>query len=239
MPSASSAARTARAIATASGESPCTQRDAATTCTKVPVDGVDSTVADEADRARRDRFRGVEQGTRSAPGNEGAVRPVAAVEERLVHEGQARAERGTLDLAGQAQHGKGSAQPIGERGDRRDDRVGLRRVGADRVIQRAVRLDVADVGSARDECGELCGDAARELGRVDRDRDAAEVRPVGVGRVRADRDPEPLSAVDRLPHRGGIARVTAAGDARARDHREHRLVVGGRARRRRSRRGRR
>ena len=162
MPSASSAARTARAIATASGESPCTQRDAASTRDERAVDRLDHALADEAHRAGGDLRRVVEERAGLAarrrasrrPGSRGRGTPRA-------RSGSPAAARGALDLAAQAEHGERATEPVGERRDRGDDRVRLRGIRRDRVVERAVRLDVADVGAGVHERGELRGDGLR------------------------------------------------------------------------------
>ena len=124
--------------------------------------------------------------------------------------------------------GRGRPSAVRERGDRVGDGVGLRRdPSIDRVVERAVRLDVAEVGARLDERGELGGRSSARSSAGSRSQSrAAEVRGIRIGRMRADRDAEPGGPGDRVAHGRGIPRMPAAGDARARDDREHRLVVG-------------
>ena len=116
------------------------------------------TLAGEAERAIGDLRGVVQQGAGGAARNERAIGKVPAVEEGLEHEGQSGGARGALDLAAQAEHGQRATEPLGEGRDRGDDRVRLIGVGGDRVVERTVRLDVADVGAGIGERVQLRGD---------------------------------------------------------------------------------
>ena len=124
-----------------------------------------------------------------------------------MHEGQPGAERGTLDLARQAQHGNGRPSRSANAAIAATTASACAASARDRVIQRAVRLDVADVGAARDECGRA---AAATLRVSSAESIAIAMRPkfaaVGIGRMRADGDPEPLA-------RSTASRIEAASPA--------------------------
>ena len=225
-PSPSSAARTARAMATASGESPCTQSDAASArraCRRRPPRHPRA----RAERARGDLCRVVQQRARLAARHERAVGEVRRGRGTpRARSGSPAAARGTLDLAAQTEHRHRRAR-AGRRGRRSPRRPRRACTGRPRsVVQRSVRLDVAHVGARLREGGQLRGDGRRELRRFAVRRAARS----SARRVATDaRRPRLRSRAARSTaraHRRGIPRVNAAGDARARDHREHRLVVG-------------
>ena len=99
----------------------------------------------------------------------------------------------------------------------------------DRVVQRAVRLDVSD-GRARHateavEGADLVDDIVGQLPRRHVDEPATEPGQVAVG----DLGPDDDSVLDRTRARpaqgGGVTGVEAAGHVGRRDEREHGVVV--------------
>ena len=193
--------------------------------------------ADRSPRRRRPA-RGAPRGRRRPPGR-GARRRVRrgarAIRRRGTRgRGTPRGERepgvarGIRDLTGESQHRQRPSEPCGDVGDGRGDGIGLRPVVTDRVVERAVRFDVTQVGAGVRERAELNGDARPQVGGRQRHRRAPEPRAVGIGRMRTDRDARGRRARDGLAHRRGVTRVAAACHVRARDQSEQRLIVGGR-----------
>ena len=199
--------------------------------TGVPSAASHDTVAREPDaRDRRPRAGSSQQRAGLAARHERAVGAVAAIEERLAHEGQPGGAAARVDLAAESEHRQRPPERVGE-APRPPPATAAACAASDDdgVVQRAVRLDVADVGARHRRAHASCAaTSAVSSAGVEVQRTAPEVRGIGVRRMRADRDPEPRRPVDGVAHGRGIPRVPAAGDARARDDREHRLVVGGR-----------
>ena len=211
------------------GESPCRHSDAASTSIARAVDRVD--------RHRRARAG---PPARRPPPDRRAARPasprgtsepsgqVAAIEERLAHERQACVppRRGRSRRRGRASAGRpGSANRPRPRARRRRPAPDPR---STRVVERAVRLDVAEVGSRLEE-GARAGAAMARCSSV------GVAGAAGRGRSSPDpgydgcaptATPNRVGAGDRVAHGRGIPGMPAAGDAGARDDREHRLVVG-------------
>ena len=97
------------------------------------------------------------------------------------------------------------------------------------VVERAVRLDVADPGALGPgdavQRGQLVQDVGGELGRLDVDEPAAEAGEVAVGDLRPDGHARGSGAGAHAAHGRRVAGVEAARHVGAGDEAEQRLVV--------------
>src|SRR5699024_5701589 len=113
--------------------------------------------------------------------------------------------------------------------DRGDHRVRLFGVVDDRVVQRAVRFDVADPAAAGAgqtvERTDLIDHVRGQLGRGDVDEPATETGQVVIADLGADRHVPVHGRPDRTEQGRRVAGVESAGDVGAGDQFEHRVVV--------------
>ena len=158
--------------------------------------------------------------------HERALGRVAAVDEELPHRPQPRLLRRPQERrAGQAEH----RQLRGVVADGRDDRGRLRLVVHDRVVQRAVRLDVAHRRPGHPahpvQRADLVDDVVGELVRRDVDEPPAEPGEVAVPDLGPDHHPRLGGERAGAAQRRRVAGVEPARDVRRRHEPEHRLVV--------------
>ena len=226
MPAAVSADRTARAIPTAPGVSPCTHSESTCTSITVPSAAATRPSTHELHGTGGDGLVAGEQIAGLSTRDERAVGEVAPVDESLVHEGEAAFACPAGDRrTGETEQREGGV----EVGDGAGHGIRLRVVGDDPVVERAVRLDVGDAGS-RDpgdavERRQLVEHVGVQLARRNIHRPSPEAREIAIGDVRADRDAVAGGRRAGREHDGCVARVEAAGDVGARHDAEHRVVV--------------
>ena len=119
---------------------------------------------------------------------------------------------------GQAEHGQLAVVVH----DGRHDRRRLPHVHRRRVVERAVRLDVADLlplqAAEPVQRGDLVDDLVAQLDRLVLDPAPAEPGQVPVADLGADRDPAVGRLLAQPAHGDRVAGVEAAGDVRAGDH---------------------
>ena len=190
-PAASSARRTAPAVATAPGESPCTQTESTP-----PASSTARAATSSAS-------------VTSAPGrvarHQPAVVGVAAVGEALEpHAAPPLPRQREQQRARHPQH-RQVARPV-------QHRDGLDLVDRDAVVERAVRLEVrrpappsaAAISDSTPTCSATC---SRSTSRRHVERHPAEVLPVGVGHLGTQRHPAAYGlGADRLHRRAGCRR---------------------------------
>ena len=134
----------------------------------VAVDGIHDPVDREADRAARDQIRIVEESACLAARHEAAVREVAAIEERLAHERQAGLLGGAAAGTAETEERQLATETIGKSPHGGGDDAGGRSVGGDGVVERAMRLHVADVPARRGERLELVVECGAQFDRRQR-----------------------------------------------------------------------
>src|SRR5256885_1290707 len=135
---------------------------------------------------------------RPRPRAQGAVRLVGAVDESLARDAQTKSSPGAL-------HGRSGGREHEDLRNRCRDRFGDRAcdvvVALALVVERAMRLDVREVGTfaARDTAQQLDlrAEVTHELVMWDLEALSPEVRRVAVPRVRADADLEGERETDR------------------------------------------
>lgn len=167
----------------------------------------------------------LDERARAVSGNERAIRRVPAVQERLFHDLETVPRRGRRDRTGHPEDRQGAAEATCEIGHRGRERIRVRGIRPDGVVQRTVGLDVADVSADVCESVQLRAHRGTQVRPRHRNGPSAESRPVGIGGVGADRDAEPCGPFDGLAHRCRVAGVPAAGDIRAGNDREQRLII--------------
>ena len=224
---ASSAARTARGHRDGAGGVAVQAERVGGELDPAAVVGRDAAGLGELERAIGCRGGVVDDRAGLAAGHERAVGDVAAVDEGLAGEAEARGIRRPLERArraGRARAGSGRSAATASA-----NACAAALVDREPVVQRAVRLHVphADAGAARDpvERAELGEQLGGDLGRARVERTSPEAHEVAVAGVRAERHAVTGGAPRARGHRHGVAGVEPARDVRARDEGEHRLVV--------------
>ncbi|KAG0764662.1 hypothetical protein G6F22_018179 [Rhizopus arrhizus] len=168
----------------------------------------------------------MQHGALLAAGNQCALRGIGPVGEGLGHHAQAALSR-------QREQGRtGQADQRQRRVDLKDggdDVVALARVMRNGVVQRAMRLDVADLRARGRrqalERTDLIDDIRHQIGAGHVHVAPAETCQVRVGHVRAHRDAVGCSAFQRGQNTGGVARMETASHVRAGDQPQHCGVV--------------
>lgn len=172
-----------------------------------------------------------EQCTRFVTRHESSVVAIAAIGERL------RDDHEPAPLSGRgeprARLGKHQERPTerdGAVGNRVDDGTGMLLIGAARVIERSVRLDVANaragVSSDSRKRTDLFGDVgAQDVGR-NVEPATAEPLPIAVGHLRTDSDVALGTGRRDAPHGLRVTGVEPARHVCARDEGKERVIVG-------------